>query len=117
MKKAIAIFLFACVGCRVTGSRKSEVRSQRSDIGFPASVLRPLTSVPPRPWNLSWTPGQYTNFVVVTSPDIRAPLSRWQTYAVTSETNVQFVTTELRQYFAVYGTNPPDGQSAWGGNR
>ncbi len=116
MKKAITIILFACAGCRVTSGAKPG--SATVPVAPAITRSASLTTQPaPHLWNLSWTPGQYTNFVVITSSDIRTPLAHWQTYAVTSQTNVQFVTTESRQYFAVYGTNPADGQSAWGGNR
>ncbi len=67
-------------------------------------------------YTVSWTPGDYTNFVAVSSIDLTIPVSAWTTYLVTNETNFQFTAEESQRFFAIYGTNPPDGQSAWAGS-
>ena len=62
---------------------------------------------------LAWNPGGYTDFVVVTSLDLRIPLSQWPAILETGQTNVRVPMTNQAQFYAVYGTDAWSCYSDW----
>ena len=74
----------------------------------------PPAPVNPAPLHLIWEPGDYSNFVIVTTADLTMPVSQWLTFTQTTETNLEIYPIVPEEYFALYGTNA-DGWSAWCG--
>lgn len=72
--------------------------------------------VGPHIYTCYWTPGEYTNFVVVSATDLHTPLLQWPTWLETMETNFPFTVDDPQRFFALYGTNKVTRESAWGGN-
>jgi len=62
--------------------------------------------------HLFWQPGDYSNFVVVCSPDLTVPIVNWPVFTITNQTNLPVPFDQPQQFFTLYGTNS-DGDSAW----
>lgn len=107
-----ALLLMALTGCQST----SPVAPPLPPDSTNAPVLEPAvfhqTAAGSSQYQLVWMPGDYTNFVVLSSSTLRGPLSQWAPYAITDQTNTPILTDQPAQFFAVYGTDTC-GHSAW----
>ncbi len=114
------LVLFALSGC-VKQSNVQSPRSKVEDMVPPAIAAtwglrdEPLIETPVL-YHCYWTPGGYTNFLVVTATNLPAPQAEWTTWLETDQTNFDFAAAEARRFFAVCGTNKVTGEYAWAGS-
>lgn len=107
MKCFYTFLIILLCGCSAQSINQPKVSSVSA-----FSSAQPELSFPPPDFNLTWDVGGYTNFVVITSPEVSAPLEQWQVYAGGATNEVPVFVNQPRQFFMVYGTNE-DGFSDW----
>ena len=97
---SICALLAGCASA--PAARRAESRAQAMPLVAPARTLE-----------MQWSPGDFADFVIVTSPDPRLPLTQWPAAGETQQTRFQFLADEPQRFFALYGTNAETGDSAW----
>jgi hypothetical protein len=76
-------------------------------MNIPIAIAQLIASLvaPSRQITLSWNPGGYSQFLIVTSDSITRPLQSWDWFAVVNGTNFTTIPDRPQRFFAVVGVD------------